>query len=73
MKLIAAGFSEIMTPTFVATGDIAVVKAIASDKGFLRTTLVDGVRTARELNEKNTDILIACTNVRCSACHWKTM
>jgi phenylalanyl-tRNA synthetase beta subunit len=56
-KLVAAGFSEIMTPTFVATGDIEVVKAIASDKGFLRTNLTSGIRNALALNEKNTDLL----------------
>lgn len=49
------GFSEIMTPTFVATGDIEVVKAIASDKGFLRTNLADGIQQALSLNEKYLD------------------
>jgi len=51
------GFSEIMTPTFVATGDIAAQKALASDKGFLRTTLVPGITDALALNEKNLDLL----------------
>lgn len=55
--LVEQGFSEVMTPTFVATGDIETAKAIASDKGFLRTNLRDGLIAARALNEKNSDLL----------------
>ncbi len=56
-KLYEAGFSEVMTSTFTSTGDIEAVKAMASDKAFLRTNLRDAMLRTVSLNEKLVDLL----------------
>ncbi len=51
------GFSEVMTRTFVNKGDIEVSYPVASDKGYLRTSLYDGVQSSVNLAIKNAPLL----------------
>ncbi len=51
------GFSEIQTRTFTNKGDIEVAYPMASDKGFLRTSLVENVAESIKLSEKNLPLL----------------
>ena len=55
-KLIGEGYSEVMTSSFKNSGDVAVL-ASASDKNFLRTNLVDGLRESIKLNQANAPLL----------------
>jgi len=50
------GFSEVFTGSFVEKGDIAVLKPLAEDKGFLRASLVPLLEDALERNLKNADL-----------------
>lgn len=56
-KLVELGFSEVYTYVFRNKGDIKAAKPVASDKGFLRTNLSDGISEALDLNEYNLDLL----------------
>lgn len=47
------GFSEVYTYAFRNKGDIEVIKSMASNKNFLRSTLRDGIKESLEMNKKN--------------------
>ena len=51
------GFSEIITRTFADKGDIEVSYPMASDKGFLRTNLSNGISNSLILSIKNSPLL----------------
>lgn len=55
-KLIADGYSEIMTTSFRSEGKVSVL-ASASDKNFLRTNLADGLKESLKLNKANAPLL----------------
>lgn len=55
--LVSKDFSEIQTRTFASKGDIEVAYPMASDKGFLRTSLVDNVLTSVNLAIRNSPLL----------------
>jgi phenylalanyl-tRNA synthetase beta chain len=55
-KLLAEGYSEVMTYTFRNKGEVEVL-ASASDKKFLRTNLTDGLRESMKLNQANAPLL----------------
>src|SRR3989344_4557744 len=49
-KLLAEGYSEVMTSSFCMKGKVEVL-ASASDKNFLRTNLSDGLKESKRLND----------------------
>lgn len=51
------GFSEVMTRTFTSKGDIEVSYPVASDKGYLRTNLYDGISNSINLAVQNSPLL----------------
>jgi phenylalanyl-tRNA synthetase beta chain len=51
------GFSEVMTRTFTNKGDVEVSYPVASDKGYLRTSLYEGVQSSVNLAIKNAPLL----------------
>jgi phenylalanyl-tRNA synthetase beta subunit len=53
----AQGFSEIMTYSFGNTGEVSIVKGLASDKEKLRSTLSGGVLQAFQMNMLNSPLL----------------
>ncbi len=53
----AQGFSETLLYTFVQKGDYEVAYPLASDKKFLRTTLLTNTERALKMNVLNIDIL----------------
>ncbi len=55
-KLLAEGFSEVMTYTFCDKGEVEVQNS-ASDKKFLRTNLTDGLKESMKLNQLNAPFL----------------
>ncbi|HTE49111.1 MAG TPA: phenylalanine--tRNA ligase subunit beta [Candidatus Paceibacterota bacterium] len=55
-KLLAEGYSEVMTYTFCNKGEVEVQNS-ASDKKFLRTNLADGLKDSIKLNHSNAPIL----------------
>lgn len=54
---IEKGFDEIQTRTFSNKGDIEVMHPVASDKAFLRTSLVENILESIRLSEKNAPLL----------------
>jgi phenylalanyl-tRNA synthetase beta chain len=54
---VSKGFDEIQTRTFSNKGDIEVAYPMASDKAFLRTTLIENVTESLKLSEKNAPLL----------------
>jgi phenylalanyl-tRNA synthetase beta subunit len=54
--LISQGYREVMTYTFTDKGEVEVL-ASASDKKFLRTNLLDGLKKSYDLNKLNTILL----------------
>ncbi len=54
--LLEKGYCEVMTYSFTNTGDVEVL-ASASDKNFLRTNLLDGLKKSYELNRLNAPLL----------------
>jgi len=50
--LSSQGFSEVMNYTFANKGEVEIM-ASASDKNFLRTNLIDGLKKSFELNKLN--------------------
>ncbi len=50
-------FTEVYTYSLRDTGDLEIINPIASDKNFMRATLMDGVKDSIELNEKNKAVL----------------
>lgn len=55
--LVAIGFSEIYTSSFRAKDTVALENALASDKGYLRSSLVANITEARAANSAHRDIL----------------
>lgn len=55
--LVEKGFSEVYTYTFTNSGDIEMENPLASDKGFLRNNLSDGISNSLDLNSKNVPLL----------------
>lgn len=55
--LVAKGFSEVITRSFSNKGDIEVAYPMASDKGFLRNNLHDGLLQTIEQGVKNALLL----------------
>jgi phenylalanyl-tRNA synthetase beta chain len=55
-KLLADGYSEVMTYSFCDKGEVSVL-ASASDKKFLRTNLSDGLAASLKLNQINAPLL----------------
>src|SRR3989344_1510713 len=56
-SLIAFGFSEIFTSSFRANDEIKIANALASDKGYLRSSLKDNLKEALQKNAPNADLL----------------
>ncbi len=55
--LISLGFSEIYTSSFRAKDEVALANALASDKGYLRSSLFANLIEARQLNSSHRDLL----------------
>ncbi len=55
-KLLADGYSEVMTSSFRNSGEVEVL-ASASDKNFLRINLADGLMESYKLNNTNAALL----------------
>ncbi|MES3031868.1 MAG: phenylalanine--tRNA ligase subunit beta [Patescibacteria group bacterium] len=55
-KLLADGYSEVMTYAFCNKGEVEVMQS-ASDKKFLRTNLTDGLKESLKLNQINSPFL----------------
>jgi phenylalanyl-tRNA synthetase beta chain len=55
-KLTDEGYSEVMTSSFRNDGKVEVL-ASASDKNFLRTNLLDGIKESGQLNKSNSAFL----------------
>lgn len=55
--LIENGFSEVYNYTFCDKGKVEVLKPLASNLGFLRENLSDGIKKSLELNLKNAPVL----------------
>lgn len=55
--LLAAGFSEVFTSSFRNTDQVKLANALASDKGYLRSTLADNLAEARAKNIPHRDLL----------------
>ncbi len=55
--LVSLGFSEVFTYSFRSEGSVEIEKSMASDKNFLRGTLVTNIFEAIERNEYYTDLL----------------
>ncbi len=55
--LVDAGFSEVSTYSFQDDGEIEVANPIANDKKYLRSSLVEGLKAALELNQKNRPLI----------------
>lgn len=55
-KLLAEGYSEVLTPSFRNSGEVEVL-ASASDKKFLRINLADGLMESYKLNQTNALLL----------------
>ncbi len=51
------GFSEVYTYSFGNKGRVEVQKPLASNLGFLRTNLTNGIQRSLDLNEKNAPLL----------------
>jgi phenylalanyl-tRNA synthetase beta chain len=61
--LMARGYSEIFTSVFADRGERVVANKVDGVRPYLRSTLVDGLRAAREMNERNKSLL-GLTHVR---------
>lgn len=55
--LLDAGFSEVFTSSFRNTDQVKLANALASDKGYLRSTLADNLAEARAKNIPHRDLL----------------
>lgn len=51
--LIDEGFSEVETYTFTNQGEVEIANPLASDKNFMRSSLLKGLSASLELNAKN--------------------
>lgn len=55
--LIELGFSEVYTSSFRAKDEVKLANALASDKGYLRSTLVNNLKEVRTANVSYRDLL----------------
>lgn len=55
--LVGMGFSEVKTYSFTDNGEVEVANPLASDKGFLRSSLTPKVSASLEFNLKNAELL----------------
>lgn len=55
--LAKAGFSEVITYSLVAKGDRALENPLTSDRPFMRTNLLDGMRVSLEENKRHQELL----------------
>jgi phenylalanyl-tRNA synthetase beta subunit len=55
--LIKEGFSEIITSSFQKKGNLQLQNALASDKSYLRESLIKNITSALDLNYTHTDLL----------------
>lgn len=55
--LIELGFSEVYTSSFSAKDEVKLANALASDKGYLRSTLVNNLKEVRIANVSHRDLL----------------
>jgi phenylalanyl-tRNA synthetase beta chain len=55
--LIGLGFSEVYTSSFRNHDKVKLENALATDKGYLRSTLIDNIKEARMLNVPHRDLL----------------
>ena len=56
--LVNAGFSEVMTSSFVKKGEMAIEKPLAEDKGYLRKDLCEEIKwNCLEFNSRSADLL----------------
>ena len=55
--LAGLGFSEVFTYSFTDKGEVEVENPMASDKGFLRSNLIEGMAKSLEMNVRNADLL----------------
>jgi phenylalanyl-tRNA synthetase beta chain len=55
--LVGLGFSEVYTSSFRAEDQVKLANALASDKGYLRSTLVNNLKEARIANIPHRDLL----------------
>lgn len=55
--LMGRGYSEVITSVFADKGERVVANKVDGVRPYLRTTLVDGLRDAREMNLRNKDLL----------------
>jgi phenylalanyl-tRNA synthetase beta subunit len=56
-ELIEEGYSEVMTYSFASEGEVELMNPLASDKNFLRASILPKLRESYELNKKNKDLL----------------
>lgn len=56
-ELLALGFSEVMTSSFRAHDKVRLRNALAADKSYLRSSLKDNLREARDRNLPHRDLL----------------
>jgi len=55
--LMEKGFSEVITTSFRDSDDVELANALASDKGYLRSSLSENIREALEINIQNMELL----------------
>lgn len=55
--LIDEGFSEVETYTFTNQGEVEIANPLASDKNFMRRSLLKGLSASLELNTKNLAVI----------------
>ncbi len=56
-QMVAVGYTEVYNYAFRDKGEIEIENPLASDKGFMRTNLSDGIKESLEFNLKNIDLL----------------
>ena len=56
-ELVAQGYSDVYTSVFAEEGEREVLNKVGGERPFLRTTLVEHLRTAHERNMRNKELL----------------
>jgi phenylalanyl-tRNA synthetase beta subunit len=51
------GFSEVYTSSFDNKGDVKIMKALAKDKNYLRTSLINGINNSLTMGHYNADLI----------------
>lgn len=55
--LVSEQFSEVLTYSLVSKGEVTILNPLASDKNFLRHSLIEGITRSLELNMRNAPLL----------------